>query len=107
MMGPTRWGVIIMLLGKPAAAGVCIPWAPWPPTQPPTIVNAPPQLVNTADMVQHTFDEALTQLEKSGLQALLEVYADCFATGTTTGRTNVVTHHIDTGNADPIKQRPH
>ena len=49
----------------------------------------------------------MTQLEQSSLQALLEVYADCFATGTTTGRTNVVTHHINTGGTDPIKQRPH
>jgi len=32
VMGPTRWRVIMLLLGKPAVAGVCIPWGPWPPT---------------------------------------------------------------------------
>ncbi len=29
VVGPTRWIVIMLLLGKPAVAGVCNPWGPW------------------------------------------------------------------------------
>ena len=41
------------------------------------------------------------------MQTWLSEYADTFATGDTTVRTNIVTHRIETGNAAPIKQRPH
>ena len=42
---------------------------------------------------------AVTELE--------ERYADIFAYGSQTGRTNIVTHSINTGDEAPIKQRPH
>ena len=97
----------MVLLGKPAVAGVRIPWGPWPPTQPPTIVNAPAAKVDPEAMAKHVLGDELTETQAGELQALLAVYADGFATGTTTGRTNVVTHRIDTGSASPIKQKPH
>jgi len=107
VMGPTRWGVIMLLLGKPAVAGVRIPWGPWPPTQPPSIANAPPKAVDPEEMVKHTLSENLTTTQQEDLLTLLTAYANGFATGDTTGRTNVVTHRINTGDALPIKQRPH
>ena len=38
---------------------------------------------------------------------LLTRYADVFATGAQTGRTNIATHAINTGDSEPIKQGPH
>ncbi len=49
----------------------------------------------------------LTETQQDDVSTLLQRYPDRFATGSTTGRTNVVTHRIDTGDAPPIKARPH
>ena len=96
----------LLLYGRPVAAGVPIPWGPRAPTQPPTIGQAPPQAINPADAVGHTFDEELTEELLPALKSALASHADCFAVGTITGRTNIVTHRIDTGAASPIRQRP-
>ena len=106
-MGPTRWGVIMVLLGRTDGAGLRIPWAPWPPPQPPTIVNMPAAKVEPEEVAEHVLSPGLTALQQEDMQALLQRYADGFATGSSTGRTNLVTHRIDTGDAPPIKARPH
>lgn len=107
IMGPIRWGVIMVLVGKPAVAGVRIPCAPSPPTRLPTIVNAPATPVDPEEMAQHTLSEELVEAQQLQITALLTEYEDIFAAGDTTGRTNIVTHQIETGEAAPIKQRPH
>lgn len=38
---------------------------------------------------------------------LVQQFPDVWAAASATGRTNVVTHRIDTGDAAPISQRPH
>ena len=60
-MGPTRWGVIMVLIGEPTVAGVRIPWSPWPPTQPPTIANAPAEEVDPEEIAKHVLNENLTE----------------------------------------------
>ena len=50
-------------------------------------------------------DSSVTDAEKVRLRSLLESYSDCFSTQEfDLGRTNVVTHTIDTGNSRPVKQ---
>ena len=109
VMGPTRWGVIMVLIGKPAVAGVRIPWSPWPPTKPPTIANAPAEEVDPEEIAKHVLNDLiyLTNEQQQDILKLLGAYPDRFATGATTGRTNMVTHRNDTSTALPIKQRPH
>ena len=53
-------------------------------------------------------DADLTESQKADLQNLLNEYRDIFALKPNElGRTNVVQHHIDTGDHPPIKQRPY
>ena len=107
VMGPTRWGVIMMLMGKPGGAGLRIPWGPWPPTQPPTICNVPATAADGEEVAEHVLSPDLTEAQQLDVRSLLQRYPDRFATGSTTGRTNMVTHRIDTGISPPIKARPH
>ena len=52
--------------------------------------------------------QALSRSENKCLADLLETYSDIFATsGLDLGRTNIVQHSIDTGDARPIKQSPY
>ena len=106
-MGPTRWGVIMMLMGKPKGAGIRIPWTPWPPTQPPTIPNVAAPAVDTTNFEMPKINPELTEAKLTDMNSLIEAYIDVFASGPSTGRTNLVTHPIDTGDARPIKERPH
>jgi len=88
-------------------AGLHIPWAPWPPTHPPTIPNVPATEANLDENAEHVLSPDLTETQQDDVSTLLQRYPDRFATGSTTGKTNVVTHRIDTGDAPPIKARPH
>ena len=48
----------------------------------------------------------MTRLERDQLWEMLKSFADVFSSGKfDMGRTNLVTHHIDTGDAQPVKQR--
>ena len=88
-MRPTRWGVI-MLLSKPHAAGLRILEAPWPSTQPPTIVM-PATKVKPVEVAEHILSPELTCLQQEDMQR----YADGLATGSSTSETNLVTHRVD------------
>ena len=51
--------------------------------------------------------QELSQEEKNQFYSLIKQYEECFMTGRKPlGQTNVVKHHIHTGNNAPIKQRP-
>ncbi len=47
-------------------------------------------------MVKQTLSEYLTTTQQEDLLTLLTAYANEFATGDTTGRTNMVTHRMKT-----------
>lgn len=51
----------MVLIGEPTVAGVRIPWSPWPPTQPPTIANAPAEEVDPEEIAKHVLNENLTE----------------------------------------------
>lgn len=57
-------------------------------------------------VVQSVLD--LKEDQKNRLDDLMERYEDIsWLSGTKLGRTNAISHKIDTGNADPVKQRHH
>ena len=60
--------------------------------------------------VQALLEDALEEVEESDkplITSLIKNNADIFSSGETDiGRTNLVKHHIETGSARPIKQRP-
>ena len=60
--------------------------------------------------VEALLKEALQEVDecdKPLISSLITQHADVFSSGETDiGRTNLVQHHIDTGNARPVKQRP-
>ena len=97
----------MVLLGKPWGLGARVPWNPWPPTQPPTVTNIPSATIDHSELQSMVIDSELTDIQQLELKDILAAQADAFATGGMTGRTNIITHKIDTGNAAPIKQRPH
>lgn len=67
-----------------------------PDVQPPPSENVPVDLT----------DADLTEAQKAELQRLLNEYRDIFALKPNElGRTNVVQHHIDTGDYAPIRHR--
>ena len=106
-LGPTRWGVVMAIIGKSWGTGVCLPWTPWPPTQPPTVawVRPPTSYPAVGDMP--TMGADLDDNQRHDIERFVHDFADVWAYGNSTGRTNVVTHRIDTGSAAPINQRPH
>ena len=62
---------------------------------------------NTAVRQMEQGIQGLTETEKSKLHHLLEEYADIIsASEEDMGRTNVVRHTINTGDADPVRQPP-
>ena len=59
-----------------------------------------------ADLYSRSVD-GLSESEKLKLRFLLSEYSDVFARDSyDIGHTDVVTHHIETGNEPPVKQRP-
>ncbi|DBA68849.1 TPA: hypothetical protein ACH3X2_013332 [Trebouxia sp. C0005] len=94
-------------MGKPHGDGRHIPWSPWPLRAPPTIVQMPAPSTHPDEVTQHVLSPDLTSTQQNDVQELLQTYADRFATGSSTGRTNIVTHRIDTGDTAPIKSKPH
>ena len=106
-LGPTRWGVVMAIIGNSWGTGICLPWTPWPPTQPPTVawVNPPTSYPAVRDMP--TMGADLDDNQRHDIEQFVQDFADVWAYDNSTGRTNVVTHWIDTGSAAPINQRPH
>ncbi len=37
VMSPTKWGVCMVMVGENWGNGICLPWQPLPPVQPPTV----------------------------------------------------------------------
>ena len=77
---------------------------------PPTIPNVPAVEVNPDEVAEHVLSVELTESQQKDIHTLLQAYPDRLrqaATGSSTGRTNLVTHRIDTGDAPAIKARPH
>ena len=78
----------------------------------PTPLNQAPQSNEVPPHLRELYEKTVTegQLEPhvaDGLKQLLIKHADVFATSDEDlGRTNVVEHHIDTGNSAPIRQAP-
>ena len=106
IMAPTTWGVVMVLVGKPTHGG-SIPWSPWPPVAPPTVVKSQAVHKQLADEELPALSEDLTLAQKAAVQKLLDRYASVFSSAGSTGRTNIVTHSIDTGSAIPFKQPTH
>ena len=105
-MGPIRWGVVMAITGKAWGTGVCIPWTNWPPTHSPTIANVQAP-ANAIAPERPALNANLTNHQTQELEAVLSRFPDVWAGNSDTGRTNLVTHRIPTGNAAPIKARPH
>lgn len=68
--------------GRPAVADVRIPWGPWPPTQPPTIMSTPATQEDPEAMTKHVLIEQLTETQARELQCMQDVinvgrYASC------------------------------
>lgn len=69
--------------------------------------DVPVEPVSTTVDITHSNTE-LPQLQKNQLQALLNEYRDIFAMNDRElGRTDLVEHHIDTGDASPVRLRPY
>ena len=105
-MSPTSWGVLMVLISR-RTQGVGIPWAPWPPVAPPTLVKVDVQHKELADGEWPAVSIDLDARQVADMEGLLCRYSSVFASGGNTGRTNVVTHSIDTGDAGPIRQPAH
>ena len=106
-LGPTRWGVVMAIIGKSWGTGVCLPWAPWPPTQTPTIAWIRPSTSYPAVRDMPSMSADLDDNQRLDIEQFVNDFADVWAYGNSTGRTNIVTHRIDTGSTAPINQRPH
>lgn len=107
LMAPTKWGVCMVMLGKGWGNGVCLPWTPWPPVPAPTIPRVFAEANSTPMTEQPPIEPALEEEKVQDVEQLVVRYSDVFARGGQTGRKNVVTHSIDTGEEAPIKQRAH
>lgn len=106
-MAPTKWGVCMVVLGRGWGNGICLPWAPWPPMPVPTIPRVPAKPFDAPAMEQPHVNPELDEKATRDIGRLVDRYADIFASGGQTGRTNFVTHGINTEGRAPIKQRPH
>jgi len=71
VMGPIRWGVIMVLLGKPHGAGLHIAWDPWPPTHSSAIPDVHVTEVSSDEVAEHILDPQLTGTQQSEVTALL------------------------------------
>ena len=107
LMAPTKWGVCMVMLGKGWGNGICLPWKPWPPVPTPTIPVVAPQPVDAAAKDRPPINPELDAASHADINQLVDRYSDIFAQGSQTGRTNIVTHAINTEDERPIKQRPH
>jgi len=69
-------------------------------------VMSPSQEPNVSEInLAHPIPESLTQLEREKFLALLSSYVDILASSSNDlGQTDILTHHIDTGSAAPIRQ---
>jgi len=67
---------------------------------------SPPKESNVTEInLAHPLPESLAQLERENFLALLSSYVDILAISSNDlGQTDVLAHHIDTGNAAPIRQ---
>ena len=64
-----------------------------------------PRTTDWMDELMRDVDPSVTAEEREGLRRILESYTDCFSVHEfDLGRTEVVTHRIDTGNHRPVKQ---
>lgn len=104
-MSPTNWGVLMVLIGR--ASGVRIPWVPWPPVAPPTVIKCRTLWKELTEEDKPAVSQDLSATQARDMRTLLQRYSSIFASGGITGRTNLVMHSIDTGSADPIKQPAH
>lgn len=107
MMAPTKWGVCMVMLGRGWGNGICLPWKPWPPVPVPTIPVVAFKPVDAPAIDRPPINSALDAASQGDVNQLVDRYSDIFAQGSQTGRTNIVTHSINTGDERPIKQKPH
>ena len=107
VMTPTKWGVCMVVLGRGWRNGICLPWAPWPPVPVPTIPRVPAKPFDAPAMEQPPVNPELDEKATRDISRLVDRYADILASGGQRGRTNIVTHGINTEGRAPIKQRPH
>ena len=105
-MDPTCCGIVMAIIGKNWGTGMCIPWDSWPPTQPPTIPYVEPKSVDPSQVPLPAVSDKLSQQEHAEAQHLARRHIELWAMDSATGRTNLVTHRINTGDAAPIKCRP-
>ena len=94
------------ITGKSWGTGVCIPWGPRPPTQPAKIPYVKPKPVALNELKLPKVSGRLTQEQQAQANGSVMKHAELWAAGKATSRTNVVTHKIDTGDAQPTKCRP-
>lgn len=95
------------ILGKTWGTGICIPWTPWPPTQSPTVPATQSPADTPVISTMPIMNPELSEQQRAEVEQLIQQYPDIWANGNATGRTNLVTHRIDTSAAAPIYQRPH
>ncbi|KAL3152944.1 hypothetical protein ABBQ38_012245 [Trebouxia sp. C0009 RCD-2024] len=72
---------------------------PWPPTQPPTIPYVETQAVDLSQVKLPKVSDALSQKQQDQAGGLAVKHAELWAVGNATGQTNVVTHQINTADA--------
>ncbi len=106
-MAPTKWGVCMVMLGRGWGNGICLPWKPWPPVPVPTIPVVAFKPVDAPAIDRPPINSALDAASQGDVNQLVDRYSDIFAQGSQTGRTNIVTHSINTGDERPTKQKPH
>ena len=106
LMAPTKWGVCMVMLGKGWGNGICLPWTPWPPVTIPTIPIVAAEPI-APEVDRPPINSGLDEASQTEVNKLVDRYSDIFAQGSQTGRTNIVTHSINTEGERPIKQRPH
>ena len=97
----------MVMLGKGWGNGICLPRKPGPPVPIPTIPVVPPKPMEAPAAERPPINSELDAASRGDVNQLVDRYSDIFAQGSQTGRTNTVTHSINTGGERPIKQRPH
>lgn len=70
-------GTVLAIIGKTWGTGVCIPWSPWPPTQPPTVPYVESTAVDLSKVKLPKVSEALTQEQQSKPLAWLQRMQSC------------------------------
>ena len=97
----------MVMLGRGWGNGICLPWKPWPPVPVPTIPVVAFKPVDAPAIDRPPINSALDAASQGDVNQLVDRYSDIFAQGSQTGRTNIVTHSINTGDERPTKQKSH